>query len=402
MGLSKKAGVYVALLGLLGVLVIAGCGGGSSSSSSSGESEPAASESSGGESASGEESSEEGESGGGGSVMAKAEAEFEKFQTPVGLEGLPKIEKAIPAGKKVTFITCAPAACAPPGKYFEESANILEWKTKVVNAGETPSSEQEAMQNTVNEKPDAVVIEGLDPSVVSNQVEELKKEGVTVVLWQIAGVEDELPTLYTIPGPSHYEEITKAMAAAAVVAGGEEAIIGHMTVPAFPIYKETIDPEFNKAVENLCPKCKVEEYEIPISALGKNATTLITNFVRGHNGMNVVVNDQDVTGLGLDAALKGAGVTDVKIIGLYPTEANYPDLEAETEFALLPDPYHEIAALSADSLARIYTGGTPEPDIKTTAPVVIWTKENLPEYSPGQEPPVVENWEEKFKEIWGK
>lgn len=398
MGLTKKACVFMALLGVFGVLAVAGCGGGGSSTSSSSESEPAASESSGGET---EDAAEESESGGG-SVLAQAEEEFEKFQTPVGLEGLPKIEKAIPSGKKVTFVTCAPAACAPPGKYFEQSANILGWKTKVVNAGETPSSEQEAMQNTVNEKPDAVVIEGLDPSVVTDQVEALKNEGVTVLLWQIAGVENEVPKLYTIPGPSHYEEITKAMAAASVVAGGEEAVIGHMTVPAFPIYKETIDPEFNKAVEELCPKCKVEDYEIPISALGKNATQLITNFVRGHSGMNVIVNDQDVTGLGLDAALKAAGLSEVKIIGLYPTEANYPDLEAGTEFALLPDPYHEIAALCVDSLARIYTGGSPEPDIKTTAPVVIWTEENLPEYSPGQEPPVVENWEEIFKEIWGK
>ncbi|MHB1538989.1 MAG: type 1 periplasmic-binding domain-containing protein [Solirubrobacteraceae bacterium] len=390
MSLSRRFRPAFPALAIVAALAIAGCGS---------SSKPESASSSSGASTSASESSTTSASS---SVMAKAEAEFNKYKTPVGLEGLTKIGKPIPTGKSIDFVICAPAACRPPATDFTAAAKILGWHVKVIDAGETAGSQQAAMQQTITEKPSSVVIEGLATELFTKQIEELEKDKITTVLWQIAGAAEHPPALYTIPGPSHYREITKALAAASVVAGGEKAEIGFMTVPAFPIYAKTIDPEFKEAVAALCPSCKVLEYQLPVSSLGKNATSLIVNFTRGHPGIDVLVNDQDVTSLGLEGALKGAGVTNVKDIGLYPTEANYPDLAAETEFALVPDPYHEMAFLVADSLARVYTGQSPEPDIKTTAPAAIWTKETLPKYNKGEEPPVVANYETTFKALWGK
>ncbi|HEY1689783.1 MAG TPA: substrate-binding domain-containing protein [Solirubrobacteraceae bacterium] len=384
MSWSKKTGVTAWLLVVASALAIAGCG----SSKSSNGGEPSA-KTSGSASASS------------GAVVAQAEKEFSEFEDVYGLEGLTKIGKSIPAGKKIDFVICAPASCTTASRSFAAAAKVLGWSSKTIDAGETPSSQQEVLQQTVAEKPDAVVIEGLATELLTKQIEALKQEKVNVVLWQIAGAKEEPPAQYIIPGPSYYKAMTKAFAAADVVAGGEEADITLATEPAFPIYKITIDPEFKEAVASLCPKCTVNELQLPVSSLGKNATTLITNFVRGHAGTNVVDNMQDVTGLGLDAALKGAGVNNVKIIGWAPTEANFPDLAAETEFAFIANPTQEMAWMVADSLARIYTGEEPTPDIETTAPVVIWTTKNLHEWK-GVEPPAPTDYVSKFEELWGK
>ncbi len=381
------------LLAVIAALAVAGCGSSSKESKPSTSANPSTTSTAAATSSSSAASS---------SVVAKAQEEFKKYEKPIGLENLPKIDKPIPTGKSIDFVICAPAACVPPARYTTELASILGWKTKTIDAGESPGAQQAAMQQTVTEKPSAVVIEGLATEILERQIDALKAEKVPVLLWQVAGAKEEIPRYYTIPGPTLYKEETKALAAASVVAGGEEAEIGLMAVPAFPIYAKTISPEFKEAVTSLCPKCKVDEYQLPVSSLGKNATSLITNYVRGHPGIKVVVNEQDVTSLGLEAALKGAGITDVKDIGLYATEANLPDLAAETEYAIVPDPYHEMAGLIVDSLARVYTGGSPKPDIETSPGVQLWTKTTVPAFSKGVEPPVISSYKTTFEKIWGK
>jgi len=215
------------------------------------------------------------------------------------------------------------------------------------------------MEQTIRDRPDAVVYEGLDSSVFQRQLDRLRDMDIPVIAWQTTD-EPELPGFYVIPGPSHYDLLVKAAAAAAVVAGEGEANVGHIAVPTFPIYANTIDPGFERELGNYCPDCEYTKFDMPVTSIGRDSAARIVNFLRGNPDINVLVHDQDATALGLDAALRGAGITDVRNVGIYPTEANLPNLESGAEFALLPDPFYEMAYLVVDSLARVFTGGSPE------------------------------------------
>ena len=374
-------------LAIVASVIVAACG--SSTSSSSSTTSPAATSSTSGSSSSSSS----------GSGYAQAQADFKSFQTPQGLQGLPAIGKTIPTGKSIDFVICGPAECVPPSTDFTQAATILGWHVKTIDGGEDPGSNQAAMAETVRDHPSAVIYEGLSSAVFQPQLKQLRADHIPVIAWQTTDP-DSVPTNLTIPGPSHYLLATKMMAAAAMVATNGKPDVGFIAVPAFPIYANTIDPEFKAALKAYCSTCQVHEYDMPVPALGKNATSLAVNFARANPGINVMVMDQDSVSLGLKAALASAGLSNVKDIGLYPSAANLPLVADGDEFALIPDPYLEMAYLDADALARIFTGESPEPDIQTTAPAVIWTKSNVPSTTTLEAS--LPDYKSIFLKIWGK
>jgi ribose transport system substrate-binding protein len=332
--------------------------------------------------------------------MQQAEADFKKFQTAQGLEDVPPIGKEIPKGKKIDFVICGPAACQPPAQFTKEAAEKLGWSVKVINGGLTPEDNKAAMAQAVRDKPDAVVFEGLDSSVFQGELKQLKDAGIPTVGWQTTDT-PALPDFYVIPGPSHYDLLTKAAAAAAIVAGNDKPVIGHIAVPTFPIYKNTIDPLFEKAVKEYCAEFDIKTFDMPVTSIGKDSATRIVNWLRSNQDVNVLVHDQDATALGLAPALKGAGISGIQNVGIYPTAANLPNLQDGSEFALLPDPFAEMGSLVVDSLARVFTDQSPEASVDLTAPVIIWTKDNAPQAEGNSLPPAEPGFEQKFLDAWG-
>jgi ribose transport system substrate-binding protein len=330
----------------------------------------------------------------------QAQADYKQFQTAQGLGTVPPIGKAVPKGKTIDFVTCGPAACLPPATFTKEAASKLGWNVKVINGGLDPESNKNAMDQAVKDNPDAVVFEGLDSSVFQSELKQLKAKKIPTIGWQTTDT-PSLPDLYVIPGPSHYPLLAKAAAASAMVAGNGKPVIGHIAVPTFPIYKNTIDPEFDKAVKAYCPDCTIKTFDMPVTSIGKDSATRIVNFLRSNSKINVLVHDQDATALGLSPALKGASITGIKNIGIYPTAANMPNLQDGSETTLLPDPFHEMGYLVVDSLARGFTGGSPQDSIDLTAPVIAWTKDNAPEAVNNQLPPAEPGFEQKFLKAWG-
>lgn len=374
------AGVALSAL----ALGVAACGSSDDSSSSSD------SASSGGSSSGGSESA----------GYKQAQTDFTQFQEGQGLGDVPPVGKDIPKGKTIDFVTCGPAACLPPATFTKEAAAKLGWTVKVLNGGLDPESNKAAMDQAVKDKPDAVVFEGLDSSVFQPELKQLKEAKIPTLGWQTTDT-DAPPDFYVIPGPSHYPLLAKAAAAAAMVAGKGKPVIGHIAVPTFPIYKNTIDPEFNKAVKAYCPDCEVKTFDMPVTSIGKDSATRIVNFLRSNQKINVLVHDQDATALGLAPALKGASIDGIQNVGIYPTAANVPNLSDGSEFALLPDPFAEMGYLVVDSLARVFTGQSPQATIDLTAPVAAWTKDNPPTVTNNQLPPAIPDFEQKFLTAWG-
>ncbi|QEC50558.1 sugar ABC transporter substrate-binding protein [Baekduia soli] len=287
-----------------------------------------------------------------------------------------------------------------PATFTKAAASKLGWSVKVINGGLTPEQNKNAMDQAVKDSPDAVVFEGLDSSVFQSEIKTLKDKKIPTIGWQTTDT-PSLPDFYVIPGPSHYDLLTQAAAAAAMVAGKGKPVIGHIAVPTFPIYKNTIDPAFDKAVAGYCPDCKVKTFDMPVTSLGKDSATRIVNFLRSNRDINVLVHDQDATALGLAPALKGASITGISNVGIYPTAANLPNLADGSETALLPDPFAEMGYLVVDSLARVFTGGDPATSVALTAPVVLWTKDNAPQPVNNALPAAQPGFEQKFLTAWG-
>jgi ribose transport system substrate-binding protein len=401
-GLSRWRAVLIACLAVGMVVLLAACGSSSSSTSSSSggsteEAAPAESES--GESGETEPVDEsEAESGGDG--YAKAQADFKEFLKPATFESMPPVGKPIPEGKTIAFVMCGSPGCKALPELFEQAAKVLGWNVKVINGGLAPEEAQAAMKEAVRLEPDGVVNEGLPREFFVQQVNELKQKGIPLIDWQTVA-ESEPPDFVQIPGASFYPLVMKMAAASAMVATEGKPVVGHISVPAYPIFAK-MGELLPEALAEYCSACEIKTYEMPVTSIGKDSSTRIVNFLRANPDVNILIIDQNYIPLGLSASLKGAGLENVPTIQLFAGAQNVPEVKAGTMFAMIPDAYPEGMWLTADTFARIFVGEATEADEQATAPSQVWTDENVPQPEGELMPAVSTNYQEVFKEAWGK
>ena len=83
-------------------------------------------------------------------------------------------------------------------------------------------------------------------------------------------------------------------------------------------------------MKELCPDCKTDTIDIPLTSLGKDAPDRIVSYLRSHPKVNyVVLSESGSLGPGLTGALRAAGLADkVKIVGQGGNEAVYQEVKA--------------------------------------------------------------------------
>jgi ribose transport system substrate-binding protein len=387
-------------------LVIAGCGGGSSSSSSSGgsteSSETPATETE--TSETGEEPEEEPAEESSSSetafpAAAKANEEREVRPTSVGIET--PVGKPIPEGKTIDFIQCGVPACKTEGEIFEAAASLLGWTIKSINAGTTPEEIKAAYDQAIKDKPDAVLGSGYPRALFEPEIATLKSMNIPVIEFFV--YEEAGNGITAVIGGIPTTELQGQMMADYILAHttNESAEFGSINAQGFETVTGTIE-SFKKTVEEECSGCSVKTLEAPLTAIGKDLPQRIASFLTANPGIEwstVGYNDM-VTGL--PTALKGAGVENAKVTTVNSSTSIAPYLEkGEYLQAAVGSSFNEVYFRGMDLLARLFAGESYKEDLDdSTLPYWVVTKENLPTST--EEFPNVENYEEQFKELWGK
>ncbi|HYC81255.1 MAG TPA: substrate-binding domain-containing protein [Solirubrobacterales bacterium] len=379
----------LAALGALAVvaIVVAGCGGGSDSTSSGGGS-------TGTSTGGGEESSS--------SALfpkaAKANEEFETRPTSIGIET--PVEKSIPKGKVIDFIQCAVPACATEREIFEEATDVLGWKLKSINAGSTPEEIKAAYQQAINDKPDAVLGSGNPKVLFEPEVKQLDKLGIPVVE---AFVEEEAGGGVTaVIGGIGTSEFQGKMMADYILANleDEEAEVGVVNVKGFETVTATAE-KVEEVIGEECSGCTTKRLDAPVTSIGSDLPQRISSFFTSNPGIDWATVGYNDMVTGLPTALKGAGVEDVKLttvnintsIAPYLANGEYLQGTMGTSF---PEVYWRVI----DFLVRQFNGeSTKEQEDDSTLPYWTITKETLP--TTDEEFPVVTDYQEQFKKLWG-
>jgi ribose transport system substrate-binding protein len=331
--------------------------------------------------------------------VAAAQKVYDQYtQRPTKIPITQPVGKPIPAGKKIVYIACAVPACQVLAKQFTEGAKVLGWSVKTVNAGGSPTDIQSAWAQAVREKPDAVVSSGTSRAVFEKQLQQLKALDIPVVQCCVTDpAEDGLNLV--LDNNAFSSAIPKMEAAWATTQSGGNANTLYVNFPAFPIIAAN-KKYFIKYYGEWCKGCGLDQLDLPLEALGKDAAQRVVSYLRSHPKINMVVMSTDSATLGVPAALKSAGLADkVKIIGNTSTVQNLQYIATGQEHATIP--YHTFEAMwtEVDALARIFTGQSVEPD-NVPLPYMLVTKDNLP--SSNADFPLVVDYQEQFKKLWGK
>jgi len=368
----------VAFLALLAIAAVAlgACGGGSSSSSSSTGSS----------------------SGGAGNAAAdKVAAQF--TQRPTRIPVTQPIGRPIPSGKRIDFINCGVTSCTILYNNLVQAAKAVGWTVKQINTQGTPETVQAAWKQAVNDRPDAVIASGFPRAVFAKQLKQLQALNIPVLEASTADVEGGGIDLI-LNGPKAMQPIGQILAAWIAKDSAGNARTLYVDLPNFTILKPVHD-YFGRYYREYCASCKVDKLDVPVTAIGKDVPDRVVSYLRAHPDINYVAYSLGALNVGVPAALRQAGLANkVKTIVDVGDAENYQYIasgqtQAATSFSNVESPWVWV-----DALARKFTGQSITVDRQAKMPLMLITKSNL--ISTANEFPMVADYQQQWKKLWGK
>ena len=262
----RRRGVIALLIAVAAILLIAaGCGGDDSggSASSSGTGDGASS-----------------------AQLDKAKAIVEKAETrPTQISQTDPITKPIPSGKKIAYISCGVTACAQQGKILSEGAAMLGWTVTTINTDGSPEKVNNAFESAIRDGANAVILQAASKAAIAKPLADAKKAGI-----EFATCCSTDPAGTHVVNTGTVEQggrIGQYHAAKMIVDSGGKANVLIVDLPAFQILGAVAD-KFASTLDEMCPGCKHDKIDIPLTALGKDVPDRIVAYLRSHPNVDYV------------------------------------------------------------------------------------------------------------------
>ena len=317
---------------------------------------------------------------------------------PTSIAVTTPIDKPIPSGKKITFVSCGVEACAIQGPILAEAAATLGWTVDQVATDGSPEKVQGAIDAAIRNGSDAVILNAADRDAYVKQIADAEAAGVQfVTCCSLATAGDGL--LYNTATDKQNGPIGDNLAAEVVSNSDGKANALYVNISAFQILAQ-VGKTFEEGMEKYCPSCSVDSIDIPLTSLGKDAPDRIISYLRSHPDVNyVALSVTDALGAGLPAALKAAGLSDkVTIVGQGGGSQNFADMKAGAIDALVPFDAYSVDYLMIDALARHWAG---VPLVDASQPYWLVKEDTMPADT-SKAFPLVEDYEAQWKTLWGK
>lgn len=344
----------------------------------------------------------------GGSATASAdsaslEAQVKKFAAPGKIGPSVPIEGEIPKGLKLVYIKCSDPSCVAIEGSLKEAASEFGWSVESIPADPTPESIQQAFTEAARRAPDAVLTNGFATEQYPRQAEKLNQLGIPIISGAGTDASSYDPEKGVTLQLLRVEDIGKAaalLAKKAVVDIGGEGTLATVLLTGYPSVKFNVEA-FEAEVKKICLDCKLKQISIQPTAIGKDAPAQLSNFLRANPDVKGMYFGYDGTAIGFASALKSSGLEAPLTYAWGPNETGIQDLQTGARTAAIPLGYHEMGWQFADAVARLKSGGDVE-DSQTWNPFVIWSKsfDNVP--TDPNNPPVIPDYQEQFKALWGR
>jgi ribose transport system substrate-binding protein len=258
-------------------------------------------------------------------------------------------------------------------------AAALGWSYKAIPVGTGPEDIQKAFEAALALKPAPLGIEvsGYPKVTFAKQLAEAKSKGIAVIsesTTDAAGTGDGIVGL--LDGPTQVQEWGKDIAAEVIADSNGKANVAMFSVAAYPILGEFVKG-FKAAMTAWCPSCKVTDVDQQATDVGtKTPQSVVSTFQRDPKLGYAIFSFGDLT-IGVDAALKSAGLSKVKIAGETASAANIQAVKAGTELAWTGFAAPELGWRTIDGFARYANGDDMAVVSNTPLPTQVITKDNV-------------------------
>jgi ribose transport system substrate-binding protein len=385
---------------IAGTLIAAGCG---SDDDGGGTADTAAATTAAGEEATttagGEETTTSAAAAGGGGAEEAAAIVEQYLQRPSSIDLDTPIDAEIPTGLKLYFISCGVEACEAEADIIKQATDILGWEFTKLSTDGTPQQIQNAWEQVVREKPDGVIYTATPRSQIEQYITDASANGTSIAACCITDA-PENGIIWTTSTPDQLGDLARPMAAwvvnDAAENGNDAPGVLYVDLPDFPILS-SLATGFESNFKELCPDCAYDVLPVGLADL-QNAPDNIVSFLRSNPDTKYVITSTDSPFVGLPAALKAAGLDDVKIFGEGPSTANLTNIANGDQAGTMAFAFYEIMFGAVDAIAREKAGVDVVPGF--APPNWILNADNLP--SSTEFFPLVPDIVEYFTTLWGK
>ena len=259
-----------------------------------------------------------------------------------------------PAGTTFAFLQCASPICALQAQLVGQATReLLGNDLVVVTAGASAQESQQAMDTIIAQRPDLVIVPGIEPSTIRPQLDQLDQLDIPVVTLGVSGTEDYPAIKSSILGGELIDLAGKLLADWAVAENGASPSVFYNT-PELS-FSDDMRQAYEAEMATLCPDCEVRVVDIPLSTLGNTAPTTVVNDLRAHPKTKTAIFATEDAANGLPAALKVAGI-QVSINGYAPSPGVLQGIkDGDITAGFTVDPV-VAAYVNVDVAARIVTG----------------------------------------------
>ncbi len=285
---------------------------------------------------------------------------------------------------------------------LEEAADVLGWSIEEISYDPAnPATVASAIESALSEGPDAVVLNGLVREQFAAQIPMAVEAGIPLVpiVGPLEAEEGVYPVIDTDVQHSQMGTLVTEVLLADAEESGTAAHVLQLTVPSVAVYLKPFDEAAKGVIEESCPDCTHELLELELAdVLGGTYVEAVVSHLQRNPDINYVFADSDSLATGLPAALKQAGLTQVKIFGVSASKVQIDELRAGAPGAWAVQPYNEWGWIVADQIARIAIGD----------PTDLWAEDSLTQIvtadnadDVADEPNFPEGYQDQFKALWG-
>jgi ribose transport system substrate-binding protein len=329
-------------------------------------------------------------------VPADVEATVQQFLGEAQIDLEPLSAKPEP-GRHVIYLanSNAPTDIAN-GEYFLAAAELLGWTGDTINYAGDPATLSEALDEAVNDQPDAVVFSGQDPAAFANSLEKASEAGVPVFVGGTPGTPEGMENggLSGVSLGTNFL-LTEGEASADWIIRDSNgtANIAVVTLAGFPTL-ELESKGFEEELEKYCPDCTSQRVDVQITEIGKGVPATVVSTLQANPDIDYLYFPYGDVSVGVPAALAAANL-DPNIVSSIASDNTYADLKAGKAVMTMSTSSQVQGWLEADLVARYYDTG--EPVLNDITPLRIYDESN----SEAETLPISpEDYEEQFKKLW--
>jgi ribose transport system substrate-binding protein len=306
--------------------------------------------------------------------------------------------KRRPVGATLDYVDCGTPTCALMYSFVQPAANTIGMKLNRILAGSSASGVQNALASVVAQKPAAMILPGLPWQLIKKQVLELKAEGVKILLSGVTGTGGQVGVVQ--PSDAFFRKSGKLMADYVAAEWGPESHVAFYAVPELP-FTALIDEGFTSELKAVCARCTTRTVQFPIASIGNTAPTQAVSDLQQSPNTTAVIFGTGELEAGVPAALRAAGISNVKSLSFAPGPAALEDIKNGTSTAALAYDLVIQEWTQVDQGAREIDGQSltgPEAD---GLPVVQFLTQHSITFDPAKGWTGYPNFAARFAKLWG-